>query len=178
MAHQVICLYCKQKFDRDKVPAILVQGRRYAHAACVKDESNPELQKEKDKNALLEYARTLLNLPYADVKIKKQIESYVQQYNFSYSGMLKALQYFYEIKGNDVKEAHGGIGIIPYIYQESYNYYYNIWKAQQQNANKDMNQFIPKIIEINIPSPQRSKKKRNIFSFLDREAEDGEEQIH
>ena len=140
--------------------------------SCVKDENSPEIQKEKDKIALLEYARQLLNLPYADAKITRQIESYVQQYNFSYSGMLKALKYFYEIKGNDVKDAHGGIGIIPYIYQESYDYYYKIWAAQQVNSQKNINHFIPDVIEINIPSPKRKIKKRNIFSFLDREDEE------
>ena len=86
--------------------------------------------------------------------------------------MLKALKYFYEIKGNDVKDAHGGIGIIPYIYQESYDYYYKIWAAQQINSQKNINHFIPDVIEINIPSPKRKIKKRNIFSFLDREDEE------
>lgn len=90
--------------------------------------------------------------------------------------MLKALKYFYEIKGNDIKSARGGIGIIPYIYQESYDYYYNIWKAQVLNQNKKIEDFIPAVIEINIPAPQRKNKKRKIFSFLDEEEiENGEE---
>lgn len=36
MAHQVICLYCGVKFDRDKEPFVAVNGRRYAHADCAK----------------------------------------------------------------------------------------------------------------------------------------------
>ena len=35
MAHPVKCYYCKQKFDRDKVPCIqLPDSRRYAHVEC------------------------------------------------------------------------------------------------------------------------------------------------
>jgi hypothetical protein len=34
MAHYVTCAICKERFDRDKYPAVLVSSRRYAHAAC------------------------------------------------------------------------------------------------------------------------------------------------
>lgn len=40
MAHKVICTICKQEFDRDKIPAILVKTRRYAHATCVLSQDN------------------------------------------------------------------------------------------------------------------------------------------
>ena len=83
--------------------------------------------------------------------------------------MLKALVYFYEVKGNDVEKANGGIGIIPYCYKQAFDYYYNIFLSNQQNEQKDINMYIPKTIEIHIPVPQKRIKKKKIFTFLDEE---------
>ena len=80
--------------------------------------------------------------------------------------------YFYEIKGGDKERAHDSIGIVPYIYQDAYRYYYSLWLAQQRNEEKDLDDYKPKIIEVKIPIPQRNIEKRKLFSFLDEEVED------
>ena len=82
--------------------------------------------------------------------------------------MLKALKYFYEIKHNDISKSNNGIGIIPYIYQDAYNYYFSLWQAQQKNK-VDINKYIPQEIEVVIPSPKRKITKKKIFSFLDKD---------
>ena len=56
-------------------------------------------------------------------------------YDFTYSGMLKSLKWFYEIKHNDKDSSNGRIGIIPYIYKDAYDYYYNLYLAQQRNKD-------------------------------------------
>lgn len=53
----------------------------------------------------------LFGLDYITPKIRKQMNSYINEYHYSYSGMLKALQYSFEVKGNDVAKANEGIGI-------------------------------------------------------------------
>ena len=100
-------------------------------------------------------------------KIQKQINSYIKDYNFSYSGMLKALIYHFEIQHGDISKANGGIGIIPYCYDSAKTYYYNLWVAQQQNITKDITQYIPKVEEIKIKQPQKKRNYRKLFSFLD-----------
>ena len=67
---------------------------------------------------------------------RKQMKDFVENYHYTYSGMKKALVYFYEIKKNDISKANGGIGIIPYVYRDAYNYYYTLWLANQKNENK------------------------------------------
>ena len=44
--------------------------------------------------------------------------------------MLKTLYWWYEIKGNSIDLAQGGIGIIPFIYEDALKYYYSIYMAQ------------------------------------------------
>jgi hypothetical protein len=126
-----------------------------------------------DREALDEYIMKLFNTSYVDARIQKQIKQYVDEYNFTYSGIRKALVYFFEIKGNSIEKANGGIGIVPYVYQHAYNYYLALWQAQQKNEDKVIEHYVPNIKEIVIPRPQRKIKKRPLFTFLDED--DGEE---
>ena len=123
---------------------------------------------EQDKEALHNYIMKLFNTTYVDARIQKQIKQYVDEYNFTYSGIHKALIYFFEVKGNSLEKANGGIGILPYCYQDAYNYYFSLWQAQQKN-NVNIEQYIPKEIEITIPSPKRKTNKKKIFTFLDKD---------
>ena len=43
---------------------------------------------------------SLFKTDYIDAKIRKQIKQYREEYNYTYSGIRKALVYFFEIKGN------------------------------------------------------------------------------
>lgn len=128
-----------------------------------------QTQEQKDKEALEQYIMTLFNTEYVEPRVQKQIAKYVQEYNYTYSGMLKALKYFYEVKGNSIEKSNGGIGILPYIYKNAYNYWYEVWLAQQKNAEKIVTQYIPQVKEIVIPIPETTVKKRKLFKFLDKE---------
>ena len=169
MAHIVTCVYCKKKFDRDKIPFVQISTRRYAHKECSEQENQRLFKEEADKIALENYIIQLLKLEYITPRIRKQLNTYQEQYGYTYSGMHKALIYFYEIKGNSVEKANGGVGIIPYVYQDAYNYYYALWEAKQANKDKEIETYIPAEEVVRIPVPQRKLKKRKLFTFLDEE---------
>lgn len=173
MAHIVTCVYCKKKFDRDKCQYVQVSNRRYAHIECSMDEEQKQNKTENDKELLYAYITKLFNISYVEARIQKQIKQYIEEYNFTYSGIHKALVYFYEIKGNSIEKANGGIGIVPYVYKNAYNYYYALWEAQQKNENKNVQDYIPNIKEVVISRPKRNVKKRNLFSFLDEDNKEG-----
>lgn len=172
MAHIVTCIYCKKKFDRDKLPFIQISQRRYAHQECSLTEEQKKSKEEQDKENLEQYILQLFKIDYVDAKIRKQIKQYREEYNYTYSGIQKALVYFYEIKGNSIEKANGGIGIVPYVYQNAYNYYLALWQAQQKNQDKVLTNYIPQVKEVVIPRPQRKVKKRELFTFLDEEKGD------
>lgn len=169
MAHKVKCIYCGQTFDRDKTPCVQVSSRRYAHVNCSANKEDQLSKEEQDKLALEEYIMKLFNTTYIDPRVRKQIKQYVEEYKYSYSGIHKSLTYFYEIKGNSIDKANGGIGIVPYVYQKAYQYYFALWEAQQKNEYKVVEEYIPIVKEIVIPNPQRKIKKRALFTFLDEE---------
>lgn len=169
MARYVICPYCTKKFDRDKIPFVMVSSRRYAHLECAEAQEAQKNEEEKDKEKLEEYIKQLLKIDYIDARIRKQIKQYIEEYNYSYKGIHKSLVYFYEIKGGDIEKANGGIGIVPYIYTKARDYYYALWLAQQQNENKQIDLYIPNIKEYVIARPQREVKERRLFTFLEEE---------
>jgi hypothetical protein len=154
-------------FDRDKVPFKQISERRYAHLTCAIAAENEKSQAEKDKEDLENYIMELLGEEYISPRVKKQMSSYIETYNFTYSGMKKALVYFYEVKGNDKSKAKGGIGIIPYVYRDAYNYYYSLWLANQKNEHKVITDYKPIVREVRIPPPQLKPRKRRLFSFFE-----------
>ena len=154
-------------FDRDKVPFKQISERRYAHLTCALAAENEKSQAEKDKEDLEKYIVELLGEEYISPRVRKQMNSYVEEYNFTYSGMKKALVYFYEVKGNDRTKAKGGIGIIPYVYRDAYNYYYSLWLANQKNEHKVITDYKPVVREVRIPPPQLKPRKRHLFRFFE-----------
>ena len=132
-------------------------------------EDEKKIQENKDREELYDYIMKLFNISFVDPKIQKQIKKYIEENNYTYSGIKKALVYFFEIKGNSVEKANGGIGIVPYVYTQAYNYYYSLWLAQQKNEDKIVQEYIPKVKEIVIPIPEKNPRKRKLFSFLDDE---------
>ena len=183
MAHTVICSICGEKFDRDKIEAVPTSVRRYAHATCVMRQGSLEqqalaekilaeqAQSEKDLTALEDYVKQLFNVDVIDTRLRKQINNYHDNDKYSYSGILKSLIYFYEVKGNSIEKANGGIGIVPYIYNEAKAYYTRLWQAQQINQAKPIEQYIePPGWTIKTTPPKSHKRlKKMLFSFLDKE---------
>ena len=111
---------------------------------------------------------------YVNPRVRKQINTFIEEYQYTYSGIRKSLVYFFEVKGNPIERANGGIGIVPYVYKDAYNYYYSIWEANQKNEHKLVEEYVPQEKVITIPVPQRKIKKRKLFSFLDEEGTHGE----
>lgn len=171
MAHIVTCVYCKQKFDRDRLPFSQISERRFAHIVCAQRAKAEQDKTEKDKEILYEYIKQLFNTDTINPRILKQLKEYINEYQYTYNGILHALKYWYEVKKNDINKANGALGIVPFIYKQSIEYYETLWLAAEKNKDKDFNTFIPEVREITILSPKRNIIKRKKFSFLDEEVE-------
>lgn len=164
MAHYVICSVCGKRFDRDKEQAVKSSARRYAHQKCCpQGEIVPLPQVDEDLLKLTQYIEKLLGNNYNRARVKQQLKSFTEEYKYSYSGILKSLIYFYEVKGNSIDKANGGIGIVPFIYQDAFNYYYSLWQAQSINQTKHIN-AIPKIKEVVIKVPTVNRPMRLFFT--------------
>ena len=157
----VKCLYCGQQFDRNAEPCVKIKTR-YAHTACAEKHESEIPQEQKDLQALKDYIVQKFG-NYANwALVNKQIKSYKEENNYTYRGILKSLQYWYDIKKNDISKAKGGIGIIPYIYNQALDYYYNLYLANHVNENKDISNYI-QVKEVTIRYPEPKKKPIKLF---------------
>jgi hypothetical protein len=159
------CLYCGLEFDRDKLPYTQVTERRYAHKECAEKFQVQKSQDELDYDALADYIENLFGVGFLNAKIVKQIKDYRTAYNYTYSGMLGTLVYWYEVKKApiDKVKANGGIGIIPYIYDDAKEYYNKINQANQLNAN--FTNYMAKVINITIEPPQKQEVPVKLFKL-------------
>ena len=57
-------------------------------------------------------------------KVKSQWDNFIKK-GQTPKGIYFCIRYFYEVKKGDPKKSDGGIGIIPYIYQEGAAYWMN-----------------------------------------------------
>ena len=138
----VKCPICEKKFDKDKVPCTIYSSRRYAHKECypmgelyVPNKKvtvpivQPELMEtppEKDPELikLEDYIKKLFKIDKISFLIEQQIKRFHDEYSFTYNGIAKTLKYFFEIKGHSITEEQvHGIGIVPYVYDDSRNFY-------------------------------------------------------
>ena len=94
--------------------------------------------------------------------IKKQIKTYTNDMKYSYSGILKSLIYFYEVKNNPIDKSNGSIGIVPFVYKDAYNYYLSIFLANDQNKNIT---FIQKVKEYIIKPPKKRGTKNKLLDW-------------
>lgn len=162
----VKCLYCGKSFDINQEPFCKPRGNRYAHIQCEENKKNNTNQDIKDEEELSEYITKLFNEPYLSPRIQKQLKKYRDEYQYTNSGMLKALKWWYEVRHNDIEKANKGVGILPYIYQQAYDYYYTIYQAQQINEGKLTSQIKEEITrEFNIEAPKPKRRLPRLFKF-------------
>lgn len=186
MSHLVKCSVCGESFDRDKIQAVRSGARRYAHQSCLPTGElvplvEKKIKQKQEEDPDLKQLKDYINKLYGDKAnwslITRQIKEFRTKYNYSYSGMLKSLVWFHEVQGNSIEnsleKSHGGLGIVPFCYNDAFNYYYSLFLAQSINNNKNIKEIITKEKEIIIPTPQ-VKTIKHLFSFLDEDIEEEE----
>lgn len=162
--HEVKCKICGIKFDLNQEQGVKCGARRYAHFDCFPEGELVPMEKAQDPDLqqLKSYISELFNKKANWAIIMKQIKDYKETKGYSYSGILKSLVFFYNIKNNPIEKANGNIAIVPYVYQQAYDYYYNLFMAQKANQNKTLT---TEIKEITIKPPSMERKKYNLFDL-------------
>lgn len=165
--HLVKCFYCGQTFDANTEPFAKPRANRYAHAACHDKAESNKTQEERDYEALVEYIKALFGNP--NPRVWKQLKEYKDEYGYSYSGILKTLIWWYDIRHNDIEKANGGIGIVPYVYNDACDYYYALYLAQIANEDKDIEHLQMRVREFTIETPQPQRRPPRLFKFEEEE---------
>ena len=169
MAHKVKCAICGVTFDRDVVQAVKHNGNRFSHYTCEPDKELvplPEKSKEDlDLQELKNYINNLYGKKCNWALINKQIKDYHSNNNYTYKGMMNTLYWFYEVKHNSPADSNGGIGIIPFTYDNAKEYFHSLYLAKMKNDNKDINSYTPKEVVVTIKNPHSKKPVIKMFDM-------------
>lgn len=164
--HFVKCLYCGKTFDANIESFIKPRANRYAHTECHQRANENKTQEEKDYEQLVEYIKHLFgNL---NPRVWKQIKEY-KELGYTYSGMYKTLVWWFDLKHGDIEKANGGIGIIPFVYDQASQYYYALYLAHIANENADVEHFKTPVKEFTIETPRAQRRPRKLFKFREDE---------
>ena len=170
MAHKVKCVYCTEIFDRDKIPCVPISNR-YAHLSCHERAQANKSQDEKDYEALQDFIKDLFHMSILPPRVVKQIKDFRENYKFTYNGMLKTLIWWYNIKGQSIEEAHQGIGIIPFIYEDAKKYYQALAMIELTMQNQTYEHYQPIVKEYEIYPPQVWIAPPKLFNLDDEDEE-------
>lgn len=168
---KVKCFFCGKMFDREKEEFVKPTTRRYAHKSCAEEAEQNKSQEEKDKEELEAYIKNLFGLDNLTAKIRKQIKAYREENKYSYSGILKTLKYFFEIKNNPIEKANGGIGIVSWVWADARKYWKSLEEALKVNEQVQIDQYLKPVKKVYILPPKREtmRQTRKLFNFLDEE---------
>ena len=133
----VKCYYCGKEFSREDTEYVAVNSRRYAHKICAENYIDY-------KSKIHDFMKEKLNSQYSFTKIESQIKRIKTQEKINEEIIYKTLVYWYNILGNSTDKANGGIGIVPYVYNQ-----YLKWEEEQKNnsqinKNKKISDFVNK----------------------------------
>lgn len=159
---QVKCPGCELRFYREDEPHVRIKNR-YWHTECYNREKKEMSQSEQTIKDLESYICELFNTDHVSPRIRKQIATMISQYNFTHSGILGSLKYWFEVKDGSIEKSNGGIGIVPYIYEDASKYYESIFLAHQ--ANKGVKSIDIEEIVVRIPSPKRNVKRLKLIDL-------------
>jgi hypothetical protein len=156
MGRMVKCAFCQNLVDKDG--SVRYNDKNY-HSHCHK-----ALLERKE---VYKYVARLFGFKNEDKPgpvINSQLKNFIEKYNYTYTGMLNALKYFYEIKGGSKDKANQGIGIVPYIYDEAQEYYAKMASKQEKVAQTIEKQLkeAPKVLKV---KKVEDKKIVGLYNF-------------
>lgn len=159
------CAICGRAGNERTIPW-LPNTTLMAHPTCI-TKDNPS-----EYDLLQRYCCSLFGYNSLERSpVLKEIATYHDQYNYSYSAIRKTLMWWYEIEKNDIQKANGHIAIVPYVIKKAKDYWDTVQKAQE--VNKDVEIKPTTNITVNIREQKRQRFHSIDLSFLEEE-EDAE----
>lgn len=177
--HIVTCRVCREKFDTATAEWVMPSKNWYYHKKCYEDfgKKAVSIESEIDDNLWFDAGWRLLHkehrLDLDFLKFNAQWQSFLTK-KMTSKGIYFALRYFYNVKKGNGERAEGGIGIVPYIYDESCKYWINRNKIEADLVKKIEDQVRQAENREHIihMRPRKQKKKNSVDLSKIEEMED------
>ena len=124
------CRLCNIEIDKEKDDWVMPSKNYYYHRQCYKNWKKAQLENDEDYIDLIyDFIARDLKETYDWWVCEAQRKKFVKD-KMTNKGILFALKYFYEVKHGDWEKGHGGIGIVPFIYNDACAY----WAARERQS--------------------------------------------
>lgn len=124
------CRICKQLIDKEKDDWVMPSRNYYFHRKCYEDWKKSEpLVDDQWRPFIYDFISRDLKVSYNYHMCEAQINKFLKE-KMTMKGIYFTLKYFYEVKHNDWEKGHGGLGIVPYVYNEACAY----WVEQERKT--------------------------------------------
>lgn len=177
----VKCRVCGLRFQRDDgvegVDWVNPRKNQFYHKNCYdtwiteleNKATDPKITVEED--LYLSYIYDLftrdLKISVDYQKLKSQFNNFAKKKGINKKGLFYAVYYYYIIKKNDPSKAEGGIGIAPYVYDESREYWISQEKKKAGAVAGILKQMEDRRNREKILVKKTNSKKKKYVSHLD-----------
>lgn len=150
------CRVCDQPIDKEKDDWIMPSKNYYYHRRCYENWKAAQPNSDEEYVDLIyDFIKRDLKVPYDWWVCEAQRKKFIKEYQMTNKGILFALKYFYEIKHGNWEKGHGGIGIIPFVYNDSCAY----WAARERQSEGIIAEIERQMREATTRPKVRIKKK-------------------
>lgn len=164
------CRICKQIIDKEKDDWIMPSKNYYFHRKCYEDWKKSEpLVDEQWRSFIYDFISRDLKVPYNYHMCEAQINKFMKEHKMTMKGIYFTLKYFYGVKKHDWNKGHGGLGIVPYVYNEACSY----WVAQEKltkgivaDIERQMREATDRYKKVVVRKPVPNKKSKVDLSSI------------
>ena len=158
------CRICHMPIDKEKQTDWIMPSKGwYFHKECYDTwKASPATDDDWIK-MIYDFLARDLKVSYDYFLCEAQIKKFWKDNKINPKGIYFTLKYFYEIRGNSFQKGHGGLGIVPYVFTESKNY----WIEQEQKKHGFLQQLETQAKEHSIIKLTRKIKTREKYNLDD-----------
>ena len=110
--------------------------------------------------------KEILGMDTISLLIQHQITKYVTERKYSYIDIARALYYFYEVKNGDKEQAkEKGIGIVPYVIDESREYFRHLEQEQARKLKECQEAKNANRITVICNKPPKAKTRKQLINI-------------
>lgn len=167
-----ICRICKVEINKEKDDWIMPSKNFYYHHKCYEDwKTSVPATDEQYKSFIYDFISRDLKASYDFHMIEAQLKKFIKENKYTMKGIFFTLKYFYEVKHNDWDKGHGGIGIVPFVYNEACTYW--VLKERQSSGivaqiEKQMREAESREKKVVVRQSKKKKKYEMDFDAIER----------
>lgn len=165
--HIVHCRICHYPIDiaveKENIDWIQPSKNQYFHKTCYDTWKAAPATDEEWILMIFDFLARDMKVSYNYHLCKAQIEKFWKENKINPKGIYFTLRYFYEVKHNAWEKGHGGLGIVPWVFDEAKNY----WIAQEQKKRGFMKAVEQQSKERSVVTIHKQERKRAKYNLDD-----------